>query len=220
MLDAEALDRDSWGGHPCSRLCGGRRACCEGGVVWMGWGARCAGCARWERGRGLAKKPATPRPAMRAHVRAGGFLGKGGAQGLFFGRLFWHRNEGSVYTGFGAMGSTRHLGSRVWGVCFCEYDCNPAAPPSGPGSLAGRAAAARTALRKTHIERTTHHTHHAPRTHPPLSKRLLCPAKRAALSLPRRTHARRAKSRRSRAAGGVGREPPEREARSTSGFRG
>ena len=87
-------------------------------------------------------------------------------------------------------GSTRHLGSRVWGVCTFEYDCNPAAPPSGPGSLAGRAAAARTALRKTHIERTTHH---APRTHPPLSKRLLCPAKRVALSLPRRTHARRAK---------------------------
>ena len=79
------------------------------------------------------------------------------------------------------------------GVCAFEYDCNPAAPPSGPGSLAGREAAARTALRKTHIERTTHHTHHAPRTHPPLSKRLLCPAKRVALSLPRRTHARRAK---------------------------
>ena len=84
-------------------------------------------------------------------------------------------------------------GSRVRGVCAFEYDCNPAAPPSGPGSLAGREAAARTALRKTHIERTTHHTHHAPRTHPPLSKRLLCPAKRVALSLPRRTHARRAK---------------------------
>ena len=50
----------------------------------MGWGARCAGCARWERGRGLAKKPATPRPAMRAHVRAGALFGaRGGARAFF-----------------------------------------------------------------------------------------------------------------------------------------
>ena len=99
-----------------ARLCGVGAARAVRGV-WCGWGGERAVLGARDGRGGLAKKPATPRPAMRAHVRAGGFLGKGGAQGLFFGRLFWHRNEGSVYTGFGAMGSTRHLGSRVW----CTY---------------------------------------------------------------------------------------------------
>ena len=60
-----------------------------------------------------------------------------GAQGLFFGRLFWHRNGGSVYTGFWRDGFDATPGlARVVRVLF-EYGCNPAAPPSGPGSLAG-----------------------------------------------------------------------------------
>ena len=193
------------------------------GVVWGVWGGERAvlGARDGRGGGGWPKsRPPRARPCAPAYEREL-FGGARERKGLFSDGFFGTETGGVGLHGLRCGGfDATPGGSRVRGVCAFEYDCNPAAPPSGPGSLAGREAAARTALRKTHIERTTHHTHHAPRTHPPLSKRLLCPAKRVALSLPRRTHARRAKSRRSRAAGGVGREPPEREARSTSGFRG
>ena len=175
-------------------------------------------------GRGGWPKAGHPAPGHARPRTSGSFFGQGSARFFFWTANLAPKRGGGLRVEVWRV--RRDTWARVRGVYsrgFSEYGCNPAEPPSGRGSLAGRAAAARTALRKTHIDATdtARHrcrfsprtTHHAPRTatHP-------CPSVCSACkrvpppSLPRRTHARRASSSLSRRWRCGPRAPSERRA--------